>query len=335
MMIGYFPFTFVTQRELNALYGLLGPVVVYALDETLVPDHMRKACEDGRLDLRIHIKLTPGELHTAVQAYKEWADLHQHHLTDLAGFLKANPGRFPMMDATNPSQISTQIRQYAHSTDAQDQDPMFQAALFLAMAQEYDQQHEEMRQEMGAVSTMERVLMEGLTGDIQAGADIDPKKQPSAVLEDSETGGYMTASRLEAWARMALSDDELPQIHVTGSPAVMDHLFDQFPEAVQMARLDFPMDDPHDTADFSQLRDMLRRLTRGDRDGLMDDQGPANAASPDVVGVSFYRLNGISPRQMCHRLASPVSSDETAGVQQDKGDTLIGLVTLPLEADRR
>ncbi len=327
-MICYLPFTYISERHLALLCQQLGPLTMYIPDETLVPDHMRAAAGEGDIDLRPLQTLAPGRLIAAIQAFKQWAHLHQGNLADVAGFFKAANGRFPMMDETNPSQIRTQIRRFEDSPAGEDVDPLFQAALFLAMAQEYDQQQESMRQGLGSVQTLEREMLGRLAGvsGADSGAGLDTTTSPPPA--DLETGGYMTAARLEAWAQLALQDADPPLVYLTDSPAVIDHLLNLFPEAEKAVHLEISTHAAGCHPSVRQRRDALKCLCDATTPQPNLPEGFESISEEESAGLTLYLLNAIAPRIMLQRLSPSKSADDTA-VDVGKTQALIGLVTLP------
>lgn len=328
-MICYLPFTYISERHLAALCRQLGPITMYIPDETLVPDHMRAAAQAGDIDLRPLQALPPGRLISAIQAFKQWADLHQGNLADVAGFFKAADGRFPMMDETNPSQISTRIRRFEDSPAGEDVAPLFQAALFLAMAQEYDQQQESMRRGLGSVQTLEREMLARLAGDSGADSGTDLDTTPSRPPADLETGGYMTEARVEAWAQLALQDADPPLVYLTGSPAVIDHLLNLFPEAEKAVHLGISAQDTDSHPSVLQRRDALKCLCDGMTPQPNLPEGFEFVPEDGSAGLTFFLLKGISPRVMLQRLSPSISADDAA-VDDDtgKGQALFGSVVL-------
>ena len=326
-MICYLPFTYIPERCLSAICSALGPLTVYSPDQALVPDHMRTAADQGDIDLRPLQSPAPGGLIAAIQAFKAWADLHQGHLADVAGFFKASGDQFALMDETNPSRISTQIRNFEDPAAAKKgADPLFQAALFLSMAQDYDQQHELMRQGLGTVQTMEREMLARLSGDMDAGTGSGLNPALSRPPVDLEPGGYMTAARLEAWAQLALEDANPPLVFLTGSPAVMDHLLNLFPAAQKVAHLGIMAPGAGGSPCIGERRDGLRRLAAA---WPRPDKLPGfdSGVEDGSAGLTLYVLAGIAPRTMLQRLCPSKSGDDTPDRHRaGENHTLIGLV---------
>ncbi len=308
-MIAYLPFTHVPERDLRALCARLGLITLYAPDQALAPDHLRKAAETGEIDLRYPPGGAPGRLLPAIEAYRQWAHCHQDHLVDLAAFIKATHDDVPLMDETNPSQIRTQIRKIQEAAVDEVIDPLFQAILYLALAQEYDQQQEAMHRELGAVQAMERDMLAQLSGD----GEREPGTDFGAAIGQSpgeiDPGGYMTASRVEAWCRLAASQEELPQVFLTGSPAVMEHLRECLPEARKVAETAPPIPADDDEQLLGRRRDALLDLAQSSAPRTDLPEGFDDVPPGDAPGLTIFRLDGISPRRMLKRLCTSGSDD--------------------------
>lgn len=322
-MICYLPFSYIPQRHLSALCAQLGPITVYVPDRTLVPDQMRSAADEGAIDLKPLQGVPAGQLNLAMQAFKEWADLHQGNLADRAGFFKAARERFPMMDVTNPSQIKTLVMNSEDSASADHPDPLFQAALFLVISQEHDLQQASMCSGLESVRSMQRAMLTQLAGTGTPGADGQPGAECSPGTADLEPGGYMTAARVQAWARLALEDDEPPLVYLTTSPAVIDHLLDLFPEAEATAQLAFSAQDGDPRARVRQRHTSLRCLTDAEVSRPDELAGFEAVAEEDSAGIRLYTLKAIAPRTMLRRM---VGEESCGDYSSSKAQTLIGLI---------
>ncbi len=328
-MICYMPFTYVDDRYIRKLTDALGPVSVYSPSPELIPGHMLAWAQKKMLDLRCPEGIHAGHLTRALQEFKVWADLHRGDISDMAGFFKSRNGQPPLVDETNPTSIGDQIRKFGRQASQEPADSIFKSALFLAMAQEYDQQYDAVAQDLGAVMAMERVMLARLAGDAE-----DRKEgfgaAPAAGNSTGEfdTGAFMTARRIEAWAQLACRDScPLPfNLFVTASPAVFEHLLDQCAQAQGplIAKLDI---EGAGTGDLN--RSVVKAI-----EALSFTEDPADwspdhcqdrSAGTNTADLVIYALAGISPHRFAYGLSGSGSRiEQSSPPSQGPINTLIG-----------
>ncbi len=327
-MIAYMPFTHISAAHLEWITAVLGPLTVYMPGSAPAPDHMRRFSDRGLLDLRVPGQLDADQLAGALEQFKQWADIHNGGIADMAAFFKSSAGRAPLVDPFSPTQITHQIRHFDEAENGRGPASLFRAALFLAIAQEYDRHQDELARDFGALDVMEKEMLAQLSGKTaEPSGGLARARNLRPVGNTHEPGLYMTDSRIRAWAELAIKDDQPPQLLLTTSPAVWDHLTDLFADAVPMGSWD--LGGESDAVDAARnRRDVLAAI--------------ASAARPDAGSLSrcmkpadikcFFRLTlitlaGCPPQAAMRRLLSKNNS-RVPGADGDPeaGNTLIGLV---------
>jgi len=330
-MICYMPFTYIEDQYIGRLTKALGPVSVYCPTPANIPDHMLAWAREKMLDARCPQGIQADHLSRAIQEFKAWADLHQGNIADMAGFFKSQKGRPPMVDETNPTSIGDQIRKFGQQAPQEPEDPIFQAALFLAMAQEYDQQHAAVTQDLEAVMAMEQNMLSRLTGDTQdPGAGIGPASAADSSAGAFDSGAFMTARRVQAWAELACRDVR-PQpyvLFVTPSPAVLEYLLDQFAQAQGTLKIDLEMDGKGTGDPNPKVMEALNALAFAEDPGVRPpDHRQGRHPGTNSVDLEIYALAGLAPRLFPYRLVGPESRVEPpAPPNHGPVNTLIGLL---------
>jgi len=330
-MICYMPFTYVDDRYIRKLTNALGSVSIYGPTPEIIPGHMLAWAQKEMLDLRCPQGIHAGHLTRALREFRAWADLHQGDIADMAGFFKSRNGQPPLIDETNPTSIGDQIRNFGQQVPREQDDSIFRAALFLAMAQEYDQQHDAVAQDLGAVMAMEQDMLDRLAGDAQdrqEGFGATPPAGNAAGAFD--TGAFMTARRVRAWAELACRDSH-PQpftLFVTASPAVLEYLVDQCAQAQGplRAKLDIEGDGAGDS-NKKVLQAIEALASAEDPSVWSPDQSQNRCTATNAADLTIYALAGILPHRFPYRLLGAGSRiEQPATPSQGPINTLIGLL---------
>ena len=327
-MITYMPFTYISRGHMDAITQGLGPLTVYTPAAVLVPDHMLRFSNADLLDLREPAELAADQLAGALEQFRQWADTHKGNIADMAGFFKSSQGRPPLVDESDPTQITHQIRHFGETKNGRDTVPLFQAALFLAMAQEYDRHQDDVARDLGAVDTMEKKMLTQLSGHgAEPDEDFSGAGGPLAAGRAQASGLYMTDSRIKAWAQLAAADPVPSNLFLTTSHAVMAYLTDLFPDAMPMGCWDMGVD--QDAGDVLRKRRAAIAAVAAaspiDANALSECMQPAREGCRSCLSV--FALAGCSPRAMVMRLLSKDQNlSPRPGHGRETGNTLIGLV---------
>jgi hypothetical protein len=319
-MICYMPFTHIEGPFLDKITKAVGPVTIYCPGAGMVSDDMLSAVRERKLDLRSEHGVRADHLAQAVQEFKDWADLHGGAIADLAGLSKSLRGRPPLMDDTNPTSIGHQVRHFGEQNVGETTDPVFQAALFLSMAQQYDQQLAAVSRDLGEVLTMEQKMLARLAGGtdgVNSGAMAASIASDSAELSD--TGAFMTAKRVQSWAELVCRD-EGPRsflLYITSSPAVLDYTLNLFEH----------VHGPQCTS-LEAANEVLNALGAAqDPAAVSMDQFQDCPSGANATNLMIYALEGISPTDFPSHLSLTGNRiGQGAHTGQGPINTIIGLI---------
>ncbi len=226
-MIQYMPFTYIPEDLARRLTKAFGQLAVWQPLESLAPVHMLDLAREGRLQWRRPEKVDPIQLGRAARSFDQWGELHGGKIGEMNTFFHGGQGA----DAQEGSvhQIRSQIRRWGATGAADTDAALFQAALFLCLAHNYDHQQDALAQELGSVQRLEtqfgQILGDIGDADTSLGSAVSPAGNGAA-----DPGLFMTERRLRAWARLAASQAAADGVFITTSHAVWEHLLALFPE---------------------------------------------------------------------------------------------------------
>ncbi len=205
-----FPYTYLDAYQYRLLGSLFGPLTLYQPAEDQVPEALRRWADQGGLTLRIPVKGRESELARCMAEYSAWAAQRQgRHGLD-SEFIQHLERKVPFFEESAVTRLKSAIRGGAAADGkavgprgASAEDRLFQARLFLAMAQAYDRQQWLLSQELANCGQREQAMLKDLQGvapdpvDSAAAAAL-----PGAVSADL----YQAGPRLRAWLRLWLAD---------------------------------------------------------------------------------------------------------------------------------
>jgi len=319
-----FPATYVPELLFDAVKTCFQKVLVYQPTRRHVPDLLQALSRKGLVELRIPVDSDEQKMETLVSGYRNWAGLHAGGALE---FLKLQQGSVPFFDDTSIAKIRTDIRR-AESGDrsAPPPDPLFNARVFLLMAQEYDLQVEEIARRLAAAHAAERKLFAGITGEANSGP---PESQAGRA---SDLSGRMIEARLTAWRHIFLKDrPAAPAAFIAAHRSVLDFLLEQTPAAEEVLHVrSIPLLDSLSAA-YSEWQNRFGRIL----DTLPEDAEEAAAAlvaglrpvAPvkRTAALKLYRIPGEAPAAFfarCARRSLGAESDREAGGEE----TLLGWV---------
>ncbi|MDQ1330679.1 MAG: hypothetical protein QG578_944 [Thermodesulfobacteriota bacterium] len=206
----YFPFTYINDDVARDLYACFGQVTVYQPSTHEIPENMRKLSDDGMLDIRVPVSGDETRIEALIKEYKEWGELHQKSDT---AFLKAIGERVPFFDDTFSTQLASQIKKVRDENYSKEKpDILFNARLFLCLAQDYDLAQDGINRDLVSVYEMEKKLLEGLTHEDE---EFFIKKTGSSLQASDDSGKYKIKERIEAWTYLMSIDGEQPGFFIT------------------------------------------------------------------------------------------------------------------------
>lgn len=289
---------------------------------------MQKLSRDGILDIRIPEEVNGEFLDKILEDYRNWINTHQGTETAV---LRTMADEIPFFDESASSQIRADLKKTGKQIPTEKKtDPLFNAKLFLHMAQELDLQVKILDQDLMAIEAMEKDFMRNLKGE-----DDDDQAQATMqmVLEKDDPGHFMTTERIKAWISLMLKDPQGSALFTTTSRAVMEHLMDIMPDMEQVIRFDAITMGVDEDKTLSNWRDdlleTLKNLALENWPVPMEDLSHPT----EIPGIksnavlTIYIIPNKSP-QDC--FASYVESDvflaEPAKTELRFKNTLIGLI---------
>ena len=324
----YFPFTYIPESVGKILAACFRQTAVYQISNTKIPEDMQELSRNGILDIRIPVDVNGEFLDKIFKDYRAWVDIHQGTET---AFLAAMANKFPFFDESASSQIRADIKKIGKQTPPEEKpDSLFNANLFLHMAQEFDLQKKELDQDLMDIETMEDDFMKNLKWE----DDDDHARYVSRkILEKYDPGHYLTKERINAWASLMLQDSQISGLYITTSRVSLEHLIEIIPEMEQVICLDvIPMGvDENETLSNWQdgLIEALKRLAIENWPVSID----AMASPPEISGkatdvkLTIYIVPNKTPHEC---FAGAVEADVFKAGSAQRGtqfkNTLIGLV---------
>ncbi|MCF8094724.1 MAG: hypothetical protein K9J79_05115 [Desulfobacteraceae bacterium] len=225
----FFPFTFISGHTARACSARFGPVVLYQPAKGAVPEAMTALEKQGEIILRYPVTGDDRRLAHLAREFQDWGGMHEKSSAAVKKF--AENGFYNQEFAP---EISTEILKGPREPD-QDPGPVFNARLFLLLAQEYDRQTAELEAELSLTDNAARDLFSGIKGGMEDHPGFSPGFDESARAPDP--GGYMTEPRLRAWHYLMAADPEPASLLVTSSPAVIGAMQERFETMSALERL--------------------------------------------------------------------------------------------------
>ena len=330
MMI-YMPFTYISQSHLDWITATLGALSVYAPIPDLVSAQQRDYEKRELLDLRVPQGLDSQQLALAFRQFKQWAHMHDGRIADMAGYLKAAAGHPPLVDESSPTQITHQIRHFGEMDEDEAADPLFQAALFLAMAHEYDQHQDDMARDLNAVDILEKRMLEQMSdGSALEREGLSVAESTGPVGREDEAGLFMPESRIKAWAHLAAADTLAPALLLTTSQSVAGHVSELCADGIHLGTWSVDTAEGA-TQDANQIREIIASIAsmaRPDANALATCMVPAR--SDGNFQLDLMALPGCPPRSLIDRLRANPDAPATPPIHVQESDhTLVGLVRAP------
>jgi len=215
----YLPFTTLGEISAPAVFRFFKTITVYRPQEDAPPERLKPWLEAGRIDLRVPIGEDDQRLTQALAVCEQWARERDLGSGEAGAYLKAQPKGVPLYDEDAVGRLRHQILAGGQPRGgAVHKDPIFDARLFLAMAEAYDRDNEKAALQLRNLQMVEDEVLREMHAGTQEGAKIGPPTADIAAGEDR--GAFMTGERLRAWAILAARDDALAPLLVTDSPAV-------------------------------------------------------------------------------------------------------------------
>ena len=324
----YFPFTYIPKSVGKALSACFRQTAVYQISSTKIPEEMQELVKDGILDIRIPVEVNGEFLDKILKDYRSWVNIHQGTET---GFLKAMANKIPFFDESASSQIRADLKKIGKQIPPEEKpDPIFQAKLFLHMAQEFDLQKKGLDQDLMNIDAMEDDFMKNLKWEDD---DDHARAVARRQWDKDDPGHFMTTERINAWVSIMLQDSQASGLFITTSRAVLEHLIEIVPEMEQVIRLDAILIDVDEDETLSNWQDglveTLEMLATGNWPVPMDDiaNPPEIPGSEEKVSLTLYIVPNKTPYEyFADCVETDVFQAESAKTGIRFKNTLIGLI---------
>ena len=337
----YFPFTYISNPVAEALHACFGKTIVYQPSKKYISEEIQKLTEQGVLDIRISGKLENKDeknLLAILKEYDAWATLHQGGRGTQLGFFKAMKNKIPFFDDTSASQIKADIKDITGANPVRKEpDPVFNARIFLSIAQNFDMQNDKIDQDMASLETARMDLIKNLRAEDEI-SPVVPGYQDAFKTGNLADSDHMIPERIEAWTLLMGCDprqreDEMSGFFVTNSRQTMDYVLEKTPESEKILAIDaVPMaeNSVDKTAKWSkELMKYLKIASESPMPLNFDHFSvfPEDFKFEKKVSLSIYLVPGVSPLEYFSRFSGVDSAHSgiTKGRVKLK-NTLIGYI---------
>jgi len=298
----YFPFTYINDAAARDLCACFGQVTVYQPGAHEIPENMQRLADEGLLDLKMPVSGDEARLEALIKEYKEWGELHQKSDT---AFLKAIGERVPFFDDTFSTQLASQIRKIRDENYTKENpDILFNARLFLYLAQDYDLAQDGINRDLISVYEMEKKFLEGLTYDDE---EFFIKKTGSSLQTAEDSGKYKIKERIEAWMYLMLNDMEPPGFFITDCRDAFDFVIEKagdIKEIIELASVP--------VCAQADIMDNWRGLFIEQLEGLIKDDNfavdekihnlPAAKESERKISLKIFKITNKSRSDFINRI---------------------------------
>jgi len=302
--------TYLPAAGLHRLSACFGKIQVYRPADSLLPEEMQAAVQQGCLEIETSPLTEPDQLSSLLEAYYAWAA--ENKGVDLAS-VKGRETMVPFYGDATVSGIRQNIREMGDpGASVETADPLLDARLFLSMAQELDRQDKALEKSLDEVRAKEDSMLVELLGDAEHRGEVEAA-MPG--MRAADPGGYMTGSRLKAWWQLASAGHGPGNLLVTDSTAVRDYLVERCPELQKTGpELVLPLRESGagpSAAWQAQLMNYLTALMSTQAEASPPSDLPTLEPAAPAVHLSIYRLAGIDATAFFAGLDASERADAT------------------------
>ena len=330
----YFPYTYVSKSMLDNLNFFFRRITVYQPCAPLIPEDLKAFEDEGLLDIGLPVQGAEDKIAAVLKEFNNWTAMHQG--SDMA-FLKIRGNWPPFFTETSTAQIKTEIRKNAgpgspHSPALNEGERLFNARVFLLIAQQMDHQNYQSAICLETADAMERILFNQLKGEAETGP-LDAA--PGTLTHRDSLRGYMIPERLHAFGHLVQHAEKTSGIYVTDNRAVMEYLVEKSPRMKILSNVEslLPAENAKKahTSWQERFQRNLEMLVAAPvpvgGDPIAAGAVPEKAVGPQAT-LTLYRAAGLSPRAFfteCTAMegAGPVSDQSSDASLRN---TLIGFV---------
>ncbi|MBW1739975.1 MAG: hypothetical protein JRJ42_02440 [Deltaproteobacteria bacterium] len=335
----YFPFTFISPSLVETMSLFFHRMCLYQPVCSKPQTALRPWMDKGFLNIRVPFEnlINKKSIEAMLRNYKNWGLLHQH--ADLA-YLKT-VGDQIAPDGPVTARIISEIRGLTGKTSKESENRDLALQIFLHLAQDFDQQSLELRQQLNQLNDQYQALQSFFRqNETEQGHHVIPSELFPFIEDDP--WNFLIEKRMAAWNHLFQKDPAESTILFTDSPAALVWLLDTVKEKVEVLKFDIayaqaPTDQPPRTDHLEKLFDGLLRTPWGEQlqesikqtsrhTKAMLDQWKKSTPGPYEKIASFRWY--LVPNQGACRFLNRRCAGNNGG--EEKGDvknTVVGLVT--------
>ncbi|MBW2218381.1 MAG: hypothetical protein JRF40_02645 [Deltaproteobacteria bacterium] len=231
----YFPYTFIPDTLLSAIFPVFGRIAVYQPSSSVIPsssiimEKIKKISEQDLIETRLPLKKYNGMVENVFKDYMNWADYHDK---DQIRILKSHMDSIPFFNDSSSFNVKSEISKNSNKIKDQKFSPDFRAGLFLMHAQDLDIKHAEIDRGLKAVQNRTEDMLMELKGE-------NATSNHENLMNDTDGPSfYMLKERLDAWTCLMFQDMPESCLFLTANKEVTNILFDDFHGAQKV--LDYP-----------------------------------------------------------------------------------------------
>jgi hypothetical protein len=233
----YFPFTFMSPLLVEAISLCFDRLVVYQPAFAKPQQALQPWVDTGVLDLRSPFEsiIDKGPLEAALRDFRSWGLLHQH--TDMTYLKMAGNGVAPIDPeiARTASAIRGKVEEPPNTSEEND----LSLQLFLHLAQEFDENSWELRDQLNRVNYQYHALQSAFRQDQNGKAHEPALKDLPARVADDDLGSFMIEKRMAAWNNLFQNDPDDTGLLFTDSHSAFAYLLDEVQNKVEVLKFSF------------------------------------------------------------------------------------------------
>ncbi|MBC2696517.1 MAG: hypothetical protein HF982_14825 [Desulfobacteraceae bacterium] len=323
----YFPFTYISEPVLEALFAFFKQIVVYRPSNLKIPESMQKLADSDLLEIRIPVKGDENKIDDILKDYKSWANIHQG--SEMA-FFKTKPDIIPFFGESSTSQIKADIKKKKQKQqNEKKQDSLLNARIFLHIAQEFDLQNWEINKDLLLLEEKTLNLIDNLKGEDELSFKGNNREKALKIDHQSE---YMISDRIIAWTHFLQCDQDMSNLFITNSRSVVEYLIEKTPEAKIVLSIDsIPLTNSRDKKTEKWQKGLIKQLELFLENSLPASEdikikSPFDKNDGKKISLTLYLVPGESPYKFFTRSAWHRTPVKEINKKAGFNNTLIGFV---------
>ncbi|MBW2593500.1 MAG: hypothetical protein JRE58_10980 [Deltaproteobacteria bacterium] len=314
----YFPYTYISRPMLDRLNFFFKRITVYQPCAPAIPDDLKALEDEGLLDIQLPVQGAEKKIAAVLRDYNSWAGMHQGRGM---AFFKTQGNYPPFFTETSTAQIKKDIRKNAGPSSIgnpvlNDSEMLFNARVFLLIAQQMDYQNSQSTTCLETTDIMESNLFKQLKGEEDTFAldSVPGDFTPKDNLRD-----YMISERLYAFGRLVRQDEKTSGIYVTDSRPVMEYLLEKLPHMQMLSNVDEILSGKNAKEDhtprrekFEQYLEMLVTTSASVSCGQAVGSAQGKAAGTPA-DLTLYLVEDRSPQAFFSECTARTPTDSVSG----------------------